>query len=106
VAGPAVLWFAWDKERFRDSGALLVSLWYVGGAPDLTTWFGDWRPVILILDGAMQDLLKQSDPQRHDLRPYLNCPVDFLGSVDTRNAYGRWDVYRVHWNALIPTTAH
>lgn len=97
VAGPSVLWFDWKKEDFRDSGALLVSHWYMGGTPDLTTWFGGWQPDILILDEAMQNIMRHSESSSNDLKPYLNCPTDLLGYLDTQGAYGRWSVYRLHW---------
>src|SRR5206468_1835329 len=59
VAGPSVLWFAWDKELFRDSGAIVLSYWYTGGRRDLKAWLGTWQPDILILDRAMQIVVKR-----------------------------------------------
>ena len=94
VAGPNVLWFAWDSELFRDSGAILISHWYTGGQRDLKKWLAPWRPDILILDEAAQNMVRQ-----RDLQPFLQCPVDYLGVLDTPGAYGRWTIYRIHWPA-------
>jgi hypothetical protein len=97
VAGPNVLWFVWDQGLFRDSGAILVSHWYTGGGRDLKAWLVPWCPDILILDDAMQNAIWPAGAPRGDLQPYLGCPVDFLGVLDTPGAYGRWVVYRIRW---------
>ncbi len=97
VAGPNVLWFGWDKENFRDSGALLLSHWYMGGQRDFQSWLQPWQPDILILDQPLINIFKRPVSEKRNLMPYINRPVDFLGVLDTQGAYGQWEVYQIHW---------
>jgi hypothetical protein len=90
-----VLWYGWDKDNFRDSGGLMVSRWYTGGVLEIQEWMNPWRPDILVLDSTTAKIL-QRPGAANAVAPHLNCPVDFIGVLDTQ-AYGPWEVYWIHW---------
>jgi hypothetical protein len=97
VAGPSVLWFDWNRNLFRDDGALMVSRWYMGGQWDVQSWLEPWHPDILIVDATLQNLFQQSQWDADTLAPYLSRPAELLATLDTET-YGKWMVYRLHWS--------
>jgi 4-amino-4-deoxy-L-arabinose transferase-like glycosyltransferase len=97
IAGPAVLWYAFEPQNFRDSGGLLISHWYANGRRDLETWLEPWQPAILIFDEPLANTFLKVNGNPVDLGFYFKQLVEFLGVVDTKQAYGQWRVYRLHW---------
>ena len=95
AVGPSVLWYVWDKEKYRDAGAIIFSRWYTGGRMDLKDWLGDWRPSILILDPMAKNVIWRTTQK--NLAQNLGCPVTLLGVLDTQAAYGLWEIYQIHW---------
>lgn len=97
VAGPAVLWFAWDNKQFRDSGSLLLSHWYTGGKWNIEHWLSGWKPDILILDQPFINRFKKAYAYPDELTSIFDGRIFHLGTIDTFSAYGKWDVFRISW---------
>jgi hypothetical protein len=63
----------------------------------LETWLEPWQPAILIFDEPLANTFLKVNGNPVDLGFYFKQLVEFLGVVDTKQAYGQWRVYRLHW---------
>jgi 4-amino-4-deoxy-L-arabinose transferase-like glycosyltransferase len=96
LAGPSMLWFAWNKENFRDSGALLISHWYTGGKKEIHEWLIPWRPDILVLDHALIAMLNRPETEQKSLQSYFPNKVSHMGDINIHDR-DRWEVYQIFW---------
>lgn len=95
IAGPNVLWSHYPVSDFRDIDATVTARYFVRSS--LSELLKIWKPDIIIVGGSFR--------RAYDLPPFgadilsklVGVPANSLGSIDTANAYGRFDLYRLVW---------
>ena len=98
LAGPNVLWYGWEKEKFRDIGAIMVSRWYCQGKREVRKWIEPWKPEVIVLDNTLKRIFLLTEFSEQGLMNYLGCRVQSRGIIETEGAYGPWEVYRIYWD--------
>jgi hypothetical protein len=95
VLAPNVLWAEFPVDSFRDIGGAVTAHYYIN--VPLTGLLSAWRPHVLIAESSFRHAygLTGRDPLK--LARMLGRPVQWRGSIDTKNAYGLWDVYLIDW---------